>query len=263
MPRSESEEYCKDAFEQFLCNVLHLNDFKIEEGEDPPDYWLLHKGKRYVVEVTQIFDSIADGSKMIPRLAYFDREKRLAGDIEQEARAEGCLRGRHYIVFKGGYPRYDPKRDKRQIVDGAIQYIRENATKENAGERILFRDGRARIVISKSANDEDYVVTGIMGVKGGWQVDLVKEVGKFLNKAVSKKQAKLKSISKSCDGVFLLVQNRHVSVESVDNTELLSCLSALTKGVIDGVFLIQTDRQVLKLVNSITLNTSYDNSKDT
>jgi len=266
MPRSESEKYCKDAFEQFLCNVLHLNDFKIEEGEDPPDYWLLHKGKRYTVEVTQIFDSIKGGSKMIPRLTYFDHEKRLAQDIEREARVEGFLRGRHYIGFEGGYPRYDPVKDRKKILNDAIQYIRDNAATEHAEKRVLFQDGRARIVISKSTNDEDYVGPGIMGVRGGWQVELVEEVGKALNDAITIKQTKLESISQSCDGVFLLIQNRHVPVEPSDIPQLLSHLSALTKGVIDGVFLIQNDKQVLKLANSIAFKTSLNscnNNSDT
>ena len=262
MSRSESEEYCKDAFEQYLRNVLHLHGTDFEEGEDPPDYWLLYQGKRYAVEVTQIFDSIEGGRKMIPRLTYFDHEKRLAQDIEREARAEGCLHGRYYINFKGGYPRYDPSRDKKQILRDALQYIRDNAEKEHADERILFRDGRARIVISKSANDEDYVVPGIKGVRSGWQVELVEEVGKALNDAITIKQTKLESISQSCDGVFLLILNRHVPVGSDYTPKLFSSLNALKKGIIDGVFLIQNDEQVLELANSITLNTS-NNAEDT
>lgn len=262
MPRSESEEYCKDAFEQYLRNVLHLHGTDFEEGEDPPDYWLLYQGKRYAVEVTQIFDLIEGGRKMIPRLTYFDHEKRLAQDIEREARAEGCLHGRYYINFKGGYPRYDPSRDKKQILRDALQYIRDNATKENAGERILFRDGRARIIITKAANDKDCVIPGIKGVKGGWQTKLVEEVGKFFNQAITNKRAKLEPISKGCDGVFLLVQNRHVPVDSDDIPQLLSYISPPQEGIIDGVFLIQNDEQVLELANSITLNTS-NNAEDT
>lgn len=216
MSRSESEEFCKDAFGEYLTNVLNLHGIEIVEGEDPPDYWLLCKGKKYAVEVTQIVELVQGGRKTIPIPTYYDHEYRLARNVEREARTEGYLRGKYYVGFKGGYPRYDPTRDQRQIVDAALQYIRENAAEELVDEKILFRDGRARIVISKNTNDEDYVVPGIKGVKGVWQEELVDEVNEALNDAINIKQTKLESISQSCNGILLLVRNKYVLMESDD-----------------------------------------------
>ena len=144
--RVDEEEVCIACFATYVRDTLDIRDMTFErERHDPPDYWVELRQLRFATEVTSITDE--DG------LRFGDLCRRLASDIESEAKRRGRLRcGYMMTVHREPELPRPHSAEWRSVVNEAAE--------EEAERLIVGRIARHWVVVLAGWCSEDVVGYG-------------------------------------------------------------------------------------------------------
>ena len=187
-----------------------------EEGEDPPDFYLMVESERFAVEVTNLIDEIKVNDKSVPRLAYSISVDRLVSEIEQESHKKGNLKGSYQLWVDG--PFEDFFKVKKHIKSESLTFLED--TKDlspELGKYLLAADDTGAILKTDFPEEPPELLQGAGAVfcfiskKHGsadrvfplktspkwldWEADLAQEACGLLQAAISTKCHKLKNVA--------------------------------------------------------------------
>jgi len=228
----KDEEDCKAAFHTFLAARHDSTDIVWEEGENPPECYLLLDNTRYAVEVTQARELTSVGDKTLSDLDYLVTVTRFVRGIEQEAIASGILTGAYSIRFKPlDHFGKRKQRIKREITD----YLRSTQDASSAVERIIVGEGHSRWEIKKRHADRTYLSCGT--TDGKWRGEAIRELSNLLDQILITKARKLAAIPKPW---ILLIADRYPWLNHSDWHE--SAIGLKSIGDFHSVFLVSRDK---------------------
>jgi hypothetical protein len=206
--KSESEEFCKSSFEQYLKETTPASTIfwkEVDQKDEPPEYYLCLNGTKYAVEVTILIQKVdVEARKHLPVAIVRDLfAKFVANEIELVARNGNFLQGSYLVYFSK--PIVNFARVKGIIKSEVLSYISATQAVSKAPAKIVYERARQKCVIEKLHSEENQVVMG-GPVISRWKSDALVEVGQLLNDRLEEKEYKLRNINHP---KILLLHNKY------------------------------------------------------
>jgi hypothetical protein len=159
----EDEEFCKDIFNNYLINKLHLQPKNWRKGENPPDYYFTLSGKDYAVEVTTIMMQVTSEPKRLSQQSFQLALSRLSKNIEKIAKEQNILSGCYCLSYDDTFDNFGQA--SKLIKKSALDYIKNTMEDNEAPWKIIFREGRPKCSIQKASNVLNMIITAISSPK--------------------------------------------------------------------------------------------------
>ncbi len=151
---SESEEYCKERFEQWLKRISHIRscDWQYEPNGayTPPDYYLTLDGEKYAVEVAIVEwhdPSVPSVSSTRWRTSF----EHICKELENMCSREGISSGYFFILLCDPLPKLS--KWKSYIRDKIMDYIRRNQAVSSAPRQAITVKNHEVCVVTKEPSE--------------------------------------------------------------------------------------------------------------
>jgi hypothetical protein len=206
--KSESEEFCKDSFNEYLRKITPASSLiwkEVELKAEPPEFYLSVNGTIYAVEVTILMQKVNVGAKKhLPVGIIRDLlERFVADEVEVVARNSSYLQGAYLVVFSKPITNFADV--KGMIQSGLLSYISATQAVTKAPPKVVYKHNRQECLIEKVHNEEDKVVMG-GPVLSRWEGEALAEAKQLLAHRLDEKQHRLRNIS---DPKILLLHNKY------------------------------------------------------
>jgi hypothetical protein len=156
----EDEEFCKDNFNNYLINKLHLQPKNWRKGENPPDYYFTLSRKDYAVEVTTIMMQVTSEPKSLSQQCFQLALRRLSKNIEKTAKEQNILSGCYCLSYDDTFDNFS-----KLIKKSALDYLKNTREDNEAQWKIIFREGRPKCEIKKFSNVPNKIIPAISSPK--------------------------------------------------------------------------------------------------
>ncbi len=200
--RIDEELVCVESFAHYLKEKCGCDYVQIEREEnDPPDFWLTIRGKKFAAEVTSIvigrdYTALCEG---------------LMASIEQECKAANILKGKYALrVFM--HPEI-PKRNSRkwqELLGAAVTAVGATMNMPSAEETCILDDDDGYLAVEKLSCCGDAI--GLIGpTDEKWGAEKGVELAELLQKAIEKKRNAIekKGVLDVCSNVLLLLYDAY------------------------------------------------------
>lgn len=194
MKKREDEEFCKCCFDNYINDEAISVKKRWECGDEPPDYYLKLRNKKYAVEITTIIVKKTKFNKNLSDIGYVEGRDRLVKKIEKESHKQGILNG-EYVMGIGG-PFKDFKKARREIENKALRYILNTQNVGKAPNETIFKNGYATCFIEKISKDSNIICAGYNSNDWfKWKSEVLIEACKLLQEVINNKKERLKEIN--------------------------------------------------------------------
>jgi len=159
----EEEEFCKDIFNKYLVNKLHLQPLNWREGENPPECYFTLNGKDYAVEITTIMMEVTSEPKSLSQQSFQLALRRLSKNIERAAKEQNILSGWYCLSYDDTFDNF--RQARKLIKKSVLDYLKNTREDNEAPWKIIFREGRPKCEIKKLSNIPNKIITLISSPK--------------------------------------------------------------------------------------------------
>lgn len=198
--RIDEERVCIDSLKHVLCTRCGCKEVRVREEErDPPDFTVTIDGISYAAEVTSIVSS----------QQYHAHCKEFANAIRVRAHLAGVLSGT-YAFIVSRFPKVPKPTSQhgRQLLDRAIDYVRDTRQEVTCGAIQICKDQSGKIEIAKVSGDGSAV--GVRWTPPAmWEGEVQGELTTLMQNAVTRKTKRLKDVGIGPQSALLLLYDAH------------------------------------------------------
>jgi hypothetical protein len=236
--KSESEEFCKSCFDEYLRKLLPDSNVVWEEVEqryEPPEFYLTVDSAKYAVEVTILILKAEVGTKKpLPIREIVDvLRKFVMDDVETTAKENHFLRGEYRVTFSKPITNFTHV--KGAIQDALLSYIRATQGVSKAPPGVVYECSRQKCSIEKVDVEVDKVVMGGPFIPRREDEALV-EAQQLLDNSLSKKEYKLRKI---ISPKILLLHSKYHFADFQTYKKCISMAPSLSS--FQAVFLVESN----------------------
>jgi hypothetical protein len=248
----EDEEKCKNAFDLFLRQFYENETTKWEDGDDPPDYVLQLKGRKYAVEVTSLLEKAIIGDKSIDHIEIDKSVMEFIDSIKVEATNKRVLQGAYSVSYK---PIEKFGKNKQVIAARIWDYLLRTKYESSSPRECIFGEGHNEWYIQKYHSSRNYLSRTTTDAK--WGGESVDELCNSLNKTLERKVKKLEAISLP---KILLIHDRFAWIDAKNWIKYLGRINNIEKFHTIFLVSIKDGNLILYSIEGSWLNIRVDNS---
>lgn len=195
--KSESEEFCKDSFDNYLKKLTPASTIlwkDVEQKDEPPEFYLSVNGTKYAVEVTRLMQKVdVRAKKHLPGGIVRDFLRKFVDDeVEAVARNHSFLQGSYLVLFSKPITNF--AKVQGIIQSALLSYISATQAASKAPRRIVYECNRQKCVIEKVHKEENKVIMGGPFISR-WKGEALGDVKQLLENRLDEKQHGLRNIT--------------------------------------------------------------------
>jgi hypothetical protein len=166
---------------------MEYSDVESQKGDEPPDYFFICDGKKYLLEIRQCFPLLKDGGKLIEVEQYYASVLKLGDKIND--RYKELLPDDYCLTIYVETPIHNYKKFKKALVDFVKEYVTRlesysmNGTAQIAEEKVDVR-------LSPGCK-EKCIIIGVSTKNNSHEFLVNKHVKNMIEKAIAEKSKKM------------------------------------------------------------------------